>query len=181
MQRNVTGRYPSLEAADEALHNLIATGLPASAVTIREPVRRAGAFDHLARALAPHKAADISGESYQLSADVPPERMDQALLILGRSATSGVPALGPREQLFEFPEVREEMRVGKQQFVREEVVLRKEVREKVADIHATLRSTEVEVEEIKPEPERPPAQALPVDAAPKPEEPLRFGLRSRPK
>jgi len=178
MHRTVTARYDSREAADEAGEALRAIGVPADGISIREPVRQPGMFDHLARMLAPAQAADPKDGAYHLSAEVPQERVAQAMLILGGASTSGAGATGPSDQIFEFPETREELRVEKQPFVREEVVLRKEIVERVAEVHGTLRHTEVEVEEIAPPPVAEPERPAPAVGAP--EEPLRFGLRTRP-
>lgn len=169
MQRTLTARYETRELAEAARQELIAIGMDAANVTVDDPLEKPGMFDHLAKALAPDRAADTSGGSYRLRAQVPAERARQAALVLGKPA----PDAGPREQVFEFPETREELMAEKRPYVREEVVLRREEREDVADIHDTLRHTEVEIEEI------PAAQARPPED-PHTEEPLRFGLRTRP-
>jgi stress response protein YsnF len=114
-------------------------------------------------------------DGYRLVAEIAPERADQASLILGTSVAGGV-----REQVFEFPEWREEIKVEKRPHVYEEVGLRKEVTERVADIHGTLRHTEVEVEEIPAEEPRPAARVQEPLREPTEPEPLRFGLRTRP-
>ena len=124
-------------------------------MTLTDPVEGPGSFDRLVEFLR-SSPADGSGQAYRLTAQVDDERADQARLILGKDPSPHL----PRAQLFEFRESREELRIRKQPAVREEVVLRREVEETVADIDGTLRHTEVEVEEIQPGPEA-----------------LRFGLR----
>lgn len=174
MQRIITGRYESREAAESARSALISIGVPADKVTIREPVQEAGIFDRLASMLAPRHAGDTEGGTYQLAAEVPPQRADQARLVLGQAATCEAAAPGLREQIFDFPEMREELRVEKQLVAAEEVVVRKERHEQVAEIEGTLRHTEVEVDQIEAaevaRPEEPPQES----------EPLRFGLKTRP-
>lgn len=174
MQRMVTGRYESREAAQSARDALIAIGVPADKVTIREPVKEAGMFDRLASMLAPRHAGDTEGGSYQLAAQVPQERADQARLVLGSAATCEAPVAGLREQIFEFRETREELSVEKQPIAAEEVVVRKGRHEQVADIEGKVRHTEVEIEDLAP-PEAPRPEEPSQEA-----EPLRFGLRTRP-
>ena len=53
-----------------------------------------------------------------------------------------------KERVIEVSEMREEPVVTKSAFVREEVILKKEVTERVETIRDTLRHTEVEVEEL---------------------------------
>lgn len=183
MERTVTAQYDSREAAADARDRLIGIGVAAGAIIIREPVQQPGMFDHLARMLAPAQAGSSESPGYHLSAEVPAERVSQAMLVLGDAATSTATANGPRDQIFEFPETREELRVEKRPFVTEEVVLRKEVTERVEDVHGTLRRTEVEVEEIASPTFSPPVEPRdkPAGVEPDaPQEPLRFGLRTRP-
>ena len=176
MHSTVTASYDSREAADQAREALRSIGVPAAGISIREPVQQAGVFDHLARMIAPDKAADTSGEGYRLSAEIAPERIAQAMLILGAAGTSGAAAHPGPEQIFEFAETREELRVEKRTVVSEEVVLRKQVKERIADVSGTVRRTEVEIEQIP----APSAPAAPLTQEPEPEPPLRFGLRTRP-
>ena len=224
MQRRITGQYRSREEAEAAKRKLVMAGIADKAISIREPVEGAGAFDRLAELLVPRTHPDVPGD-YQLVAQVPSERADQALLLIGEaSGARPAPARSPRERIFEFAETKEELRVEKHPFVREEVLLMKSAQQKVMQINSTLRHTEVEVERIPPpapepaapqaagdqppphqqplpvppppmdvppqtETEAPPAPHVPppmdvppqkeADAAP-PQEPLRFGLRTRP-
>jgi hypothetical protein len=55
------------------------------------------------------------------------------------------------ERVFAISEMREEAVVAKQAFVREELVVRKQVNERVERIDETLRHTEVEIEERRPD------------------------------
>jgi len=56
-----------------------------------------------------------------------------------------------RERVIEIGERREEAVVSKQAFVREELVVRRDVEERIERIAGTLRSTEVDVERLAPE------------------------------
>jgi Domain of unknown function (DUF2382) len=56
-----------------------------------------------------------------------------------------------RERVIEIGEMREEAVVSKQAFVREELVVRKDVEERTERIAETLRRTEVDVERLEPE------------------------------
>lgn len=145
MLRTITESFRSREEADAARERLLAAGLDQERIRLVEPASRAGAFDHLTRLLSAPPATDASNW-YQLKAEVPASRHAQTLLALRGSA--GIAT--SREQVFEFPEYREELRVRRQAAVKEEVVMRREVEETVADVHGTLRRTEVEVEEIPP-------------------------------
>ena len=155
MSRTITESFSSREEADAARERLLAAGVGQDQIIITEPASRIGAFDHLTRLLSapPSTAAQ---DWYRLKAEVPAPRYAHALVALrGAAAVTGL-----QEQVFEFPEYREELRVRRQNVVKEEVVMRRQVQETVADVHGTVRRTEVEVEEIPPS-----------------EEAVRFGLR----
>ena len=57
-----------------------------------------------------------------------------------------------RDRVIEIGEMREEAVVSKQAFVREELVVRRNVEERTERIADTLRRTEVDVERLEPEP-----------------------------
>lgn len=155
MLRTITESYGSREKAEAARERLIAAGFQEERITLTEPASRIGAFDHLTRLLSAPPSTPAS-DWYRLKAEVPSSRYSHALLaVRGKSA-----AAGPQEQVFEFPEYREELRVRRQNVVKEEVVMRREVQETVADVHGTIRRTEIEVEQIPPS-----------------KDALRFGLR----
>lgn len=155
MLRTITEDFRTREEADAARERLLAAGMEQERIHMIEPAPRAGAFDHLARLLSAPPGSD-SSTWYRLRAEVPASRHAQALLALRGSAPVG----SASGQIFEFPEYREELRLRRQAVVKEEIVMRRQVEETVADVHGTVRRTEVEVEQIPPS-----------------EEALRFGLR----
>ncbi|HEX9964779.1 MAG TPA: DUF2382 domain-containing protein [Allosphingosinicella sp.] len=59
-----------------------------------------------------------------------------------------------QERVIEIGEMREEAVVSKQAVVREELVIRRDVEERTERVSATLRRTEVDVEQIEAGPEQ---------------------------
>jgi len=80
------------------------------------------------------------------------ERLDAGLRAVGRPMSDAdVQAAGLlKPRVVELSEMREVPVVTKEAFVREEVVVRKTVEERVETIHDTIRKTEVDVEELRP-------------------------------
>jgi len=56
-----------------------------------------------------------------------------------------------KERVFEIAEMREEAVVSKEAYVREELVMAKDVRQRTEQIEDTVRRTEVEMERLEPE------------------------------
>lgn len=84
------------------------------------------------------------------------------------------------DQTFEFRETAERLEVGKELFVREEVVVSKLIETHTEHVRGTVRRTEVEVERLSPaEPKREaaatfqPAPPAPVEGRPLPVPPIR--------
>ncbi len=80
------------------------------------------------------------------------ERLDAGLRAVGRPMSDAdVQAAGLlKPRVVELSEMREVPVVTKEAFVREEVVVRKTVEERIETIHDTIRKTEVDVEELRP-------------------------------
>jgi len=86
-----------------------------------------------------------------LSGEAP--AMDQAASGQGRALGEAETAERGllRERVIEIGERREEAVVSKQAFVREELVVRRDVEQRTERIAETLRRTEVDVERLEPE------------------------------
>jgi hypothetical protein len=154
MARRVSALYASRARAEEAAARLTAVvpdGEPA-VISEQEPARaeQPGAFDRLATMLVPDGAIQPSG--YLVSKDVAPDLIEAAAIALEPDAERVEIAAPPRlsEQAIELSETAEELVVEKRAVVREEIVMRVQVKERVEDVIETVRRTEVDVERFGP-------------------------------
>jgi hypothetical protein len=154
MPRSVTALFPTRADAEAAMHRLGAIGVDAAEVQIADQggAEKRGFFDHLTDMLLPDGAAALRQKGFLLTAEVNPDRVQQAASMLATGAIASGPRAELREQVFEFPETAEELLIEKRAYVREELVMRKETEERTETIEDTVRHTEVEVERLKPEP-----------------------------
>ena len=107
----------------------------------REVVRgRASVHSHMSEAPV-HERVELMEE--EISID---QRPVNRQLTREEVAQSGL----LQDRVFQFTSMREEAVVTKQPFVREEVVVVKEVKQRTQEIHDTVRRTEVETERLQP-------------------------------
>jgi hypothetical protein len=155
--RRVSGVYRSRAQAEEAAARLAAAGFQPGAIVVADEAPPAGAqpgvFDRLARLLAPEGGGETGSV---VSLDVALEQVDVAARALEAGADRVEMSAPPRigEQVIELSETAEELIVEKQPVLVEEIVMRVQARERVEDVHDTLRFTEVEVERFGPDGER---------------------------
>ena len=164
MPRSVTALFATEAEAETGADRLSGIGIPRSKVTIVDQSEEAaeaqkpGFFDHLTDLLLSEDTQTSSNASrtgFLLTAEVDADQVDRAASLLETGAImSGGAGAELREQVFEFSETVEELVIGKEAIVREEVVLKKEVEERIEHVEGTVRHTEVEIERIPPEPIR---------------------------
>jgi len=163
MQRSVFALLATRPEAEAAAERLAPIGIERGSISIagQNAVAadggEAGFFDHLVEFLLPDGTPGGARRGgFLLTAEVEPDQVDRAAGLLESDAIpAGESGADIREQIFEFRETAEELVVDKDAVVREEIVLRKEVEERVEDIEGTVRHTEVEVEELKPAERKP--------------------------
>ena len=155
MARRVSAFYSSRALAEEAAARLTASASGGAQVSISEQGLPDGAepgmFDRLAQMIAPEGAARERG--YVVAAEVPPDRIDAAAIALeaGAERVEIAPPLQLSEHVVELSETAEELVVEKEAVVREEIVMQVQARERVEEIHETLRRTEVDIERFGPD------------------------------
>jgi hypothetical protein len=153
-KRRVSGLYRSRAQAGEAAARLVAAGFAPAEIEIAEeappPGAEPGVFDRLARLIGSEKGAETGSV---VSLDVPTGRVDVAAIALEAGADRVEISPPPRlaEQVVELSETAEELVIEKQPVLVEEIVMRVQARERVEDVHETVRRTEVEVERFGPD------------------------------
>jgi hypothetical protein len=127
-----------------------------------------GVFDHLAEYLLqqPPLTPGASAPSRQPSEALAPPADEQPPAQELVPTSVGRTDMRPQELVFR--ETAEQLVVGKEAFVREEVVLSKLVEEHVEEIRDRVKRTEVEIERISPEEATRIVEAAPVQLEPAP-------------
>lgn len=157
MSRQVTAIFKSRAEAEAVRARLTGIGLDPARIRIANENGQAGEdgapqpglFDRLAQLILPEGAAG----RFRLTAEVEPDQLDQAGIIIEGGARGGA-LQAPRElseQTFIFRETAEQLVVEKEMAVREELVMRRTAEEHVEVLHDTVRRTEVEVERFGPD------------------------------
>ena len=123
---------PAREVPDSPPHDELRIGMPLKS-------RRGARVRSVTRETPAEEQVDLNEEHVDVE-HRPSER---------RLSLEDVQAAGLlKERIFEIREMREEPVITKETFVREEVIVRKTVRERTETVRDTVRHTEVEVEEV---------------------------------
>ena len=159
MSRTVSALFSTQAEAQAAADRLAGIGIDLSKIRIAdqsqpdEGAEKPGFFDQLSDLLLSDKAATKARaqSGFLLTAEVGADQVARAASLIETGSISA--SRGElREQVFEFRETAEELVIGTEPVVREQLILQKRVRERVEQVEGTVRHTEFEIEEIPPEP-----------------------------
>jgi hypothetical protein len=155
--RRVSALYRNRALAEAAAARLAGAGIAPDAISLAqqelEPEAQAGMFDRLAKLIAPDAGSEDRG--FVVAVEAPLDRIDAAAAALeaGADRVEMAAPAGFSEQVVEVSETAERLFIQKESFVREEIVMRVQTRERVEVIEDTVRRVEAEIERFGPDSE----------------------------